>query len=105
LVAQIKEVGDVPGGRYDNIRGESCGVALCLAIGPLFQWSIVGCIHWRTAPYGDLRDALEKLKLNDASIAYEPETSACLGIWVQMRFSWSAPYGDSPGEAGTGIQS
>ena len=32
------------------------------------------------AKYPDLRDALEKLQLNDASISYEPETSIALGF-------------------------
>ena len=36
--------------------------------------------------YGALRDALEKLRLNDASFFYEPETSAALGFGFRCGF-------------------
>jgi GTP-binding protein LepA len=36
--------------------------------------------------YGELRDALEKLRLNDASFFYEPETSAALGFGFRCGF-------------------
>lgn len=38
------------------------------------------------ADYEDLRGALEKLKLNDSSISYEPETSAALGFGFRAGF-------------------
>jgi GTP-binding protein LepA len=36
--------------------------------------------------YGELRDALEKLRLNDASFFYEPETSVALGFGFRCGF-------------------
>ena len=57
------------------------------------------------ADYEQLRDSLAKLRLNDASFEYEPETSAALGLRLPLRLSRPAASRDHPGAAGARVRS
>ena len=51
-----------------------------------------------------LRDALEKLKLNDSSLRYEPEVSPGAGLRLPLRLPRPAAHGDRAGAAGARVR-
>ncbi|SFR04026.1 translation elongation factor 4 [Poseidonocella sedimentorum] len=85
LTASIKQVRDTKVG--DTITHEKKGAETPL---PGFKPSVpvvfCGLFPVDSAEFEDLRDAIEKLALNDASFSYEMETSAALGFGFRCGF-------------------
>ncbi len=85
ITASIKNVKDTAVGDTVTNRENPCENAL-----PGYKkvLSMVYCGLYPAdgAKYPDLRDALEKLQLNDASLFYEPETSVALGFGFRCGF-------------------
>jgi len=85
IVAGIKNVGDTRVG--DTVTDAKNPTAEPLPgyrkINPMVY---CGLYPIDTSDYNDLREALEKLQLNDASLSFEPETSSALGFGFRCGF-------------------
>ncbi|GIW39856.1 MAG: elongation factor 4 [Candidatus Binatia bacterium] len=85
VMAGIKEVRDTQIG--DTITYAERGVAVPLpGFRPVKPMVFCGLYPVETQQYGALRDAVEKLRLNDSSFTYEPETSSALGFGFRCGF-------------------
>jgi GTP-binding protein LepA len=85
LTAAIKQVADTQVG--DTITDEKRGTATPLpGFKPAQQVVFCGLFPVDAAEFEQLRDALGKLHLNDASFTYEMETSAALGFGFRCGF-------------------
>ncbi len=85
LTASIKNVRDTRVGDTITESQRPCAEALpgYKKVNPMVY---CGMYPADGARYPDLRDALEKLQLNDASLFYEPETSVALGFGFRCGF-------------------
>ena len=85
IAASIKSIGDTKVG--DTVTTVENPAAEALAgyrnVNPMVFSGIYPAYG---AKYGDLRDALERLQLNDASLTFEPETSIALGFGFRCGF-------------------
>ena len=84
LCASIKSVSDVKVG--DTITREKEPAPALPGYKHIKPMVYCGLYPIESNRYTDLKDALEKLKLNDASLSFEPETSAALGFGFRCGF-------------------
>lgn len=85
VVLGLKNVGDVQVG--DTITDAKRKTAEAVGgFKKVKQFVFAGLYPIETDRFEELRDALDKLKLNDSSISYEPETSAALGFGFRVGF-------------------
>lgn len=85
ITASIKNVGDTRVGDTVTDAKRPCENPLpgYKKVNPMVY---CGLYPADSAKYPDLRDALEKLQINDASLQYEPETSLALGFGFRCGF-------------------
>ena len=85
ISASIKSIGDTRVGDTVTNNDNPCDEALegYRKVNPMV---FSGIYPADGAKYGDLREALEKLQLNDASLSFEPETSVALGFGFRCGF-------------------
>ncbi|MBP5362811.1 MAG: elongation factor 4 [Ruminococcus sp.] len=85
IAASIKSIGDTRVGDTVTNNDEPCDEPLpgYRKVNPMV---FSGIYPADGAKYGDLREALEKLQLNDASLSFEPETSIALGFGFRCGF-------------------
>ena len=85
LTASIKNVKDTRVGDTITSRDNPCAEPLP-GYKKVLPMVYCGMYPADGAKYPDLRDALEKLQLNDASLQFEPETSIALGFGFRCGF-------------------
>ena len=85
ITASIKTIGETRVGDTVTLAGYSAAEPLD-GFRDVHPMVYSGIYPADGARYGDLRDALEKLQLNDASLVFEPETSVALGFGFRCGF-------------------
>jgi GTP-binding protein LepA len=85
LISGIKEAKEVKVGDTITHVANPCQIAI-QGFEEVKPMVFAGIYPVETSEFEDLRDAMEKLQLNDASLVWEPETSAALGFGFRCGF-------------------
>src|SRR5262249_21270596 len=85
IATGLKSVGDCQVGDPVTLAGQPADAPL-EGYRPAKPMVFAGLYPVESNAYTDLREALEKLKLNDAALSYQPETSAALGFGFRCGF-------------------
>ncbi|MBQ9318342.1 MAG: translation elongation factor 4 [Bacilli bacterium] len=85
LCASIKSINDVKVGDTITVIGREAKEPLA-GYKPMKPMVFCGLYPIESSRFPELREALEKLKLNDASLEFEPETSQALGFGFRCGF-------------------
>jgi GTP-binding protein LepA len=85
IATGLKQIGDVQVGDTITLVAAPAGEALP-GYRPAKPMVFAGIYPVEANAYPELREALEKLKLNDAALSYEPEKSAALGFGFRCGF-------------------
>ena len=85
LCASIKNISDIKIGDTVTLDNNPADEILKGYV-PMKSMVFSGIYPLETSEYNDLRDALEKLKINDASLEFTPETSKALGFGFRCGF-------------------
>ena len=85
VIAGIKEIEGAPVGDTLTMAGKPAEAPLP-GFKPIQPQVFAGLFPISAEDYEDLRDALAKLRLNDAALFYEPETSTALGLGFRCGF-------------------
>ncbi len=101
---QHQERGRHQNRRHDHRRRPIPRLSRCPALKKSSPWFLPASTRWTPTSTRMLREALEKLRLNDSSFFFEPESSVALGFRLPLRLSRPAAHGDHSGAAGARIQ-
>jgi len=84
ICASIKSLSDIKVG--DTLTHSNCSVEPLEGYRPMKPMVFCGFYPTESNKYNELKEALEKLKLNDSSLTFEPEVSEALGFGFRCGF-------------------